>query len=195
MTLLATDRWQAASLVRHGQRGTSLIEVLVSMVVATLALLGMAKLQSLSINQTLNADAQSRAALAVENLASMMKANPGFWKSASLPDPMDIVVDSLNATALSGVGADVLVSATRDCQATGSCSTEEMAAFDLHTLGDQLGKMMSGGTMRIQRLGSALPPSFRVVVSWNEKSMTLGGNETRYGAGIATASYQVLVRP
>ncbi len=177
------------------QKGMSLIEVLVGMVVAALGLMGMARLQSLAINQTLNADAQSYAALATENLSAVMKANRAFWNSGSLASPFEIRIDQNNATVIRGTGAGSLATATKNCQTASDCDSTEVAAFDLRRLAAEVAGFASAGRMEIKRVGSTLPPVFQVTVAWSEKTMSLGGNSTKYGAGVASSRYRILVRP
>ncbi len=180
---------------RSRQTGTSLIEVLIGMVVAALGLMGMARLESLAINQTMNANAQSYAALATENLSAVMKANRAFWSSSALASPFDIRIDQNNATIIRGTGAGSLSTATKSCQTASDCDPAEVAAFDLRRLAVEMAGFASGGRMEIKRVGTALPPIFQVTVSWNEKAMSLGGNSTKYGAGVSSGRYRILVRP
>lgn len=175
------------------QVGTSLIEILVSMVVASLGLLGAAKLQSLAINQTTSANSQSFVAIAVDNLSAMMKSNQSFWRDAAFPDPFSISVAA--AGAVTGTGAGTLATATKDCTTAADCDQAELAAFDLRAIAADFAASTTAGSFQIQRVGSAAPPLFQVTAQWNEKIMSLGGNSTKYGSGASSSSYQVLMRP
>jgi len=177
------------------QLGTSLVEILVSMVVASLGLLGAAKLQSLAINQTTSASSQSFVAIAVDNLSSMMKSNQAYWRNSAFPDPFNISITPGNATLISGTGAGTLAATTKNCGTAANCDEEELAAFDLRAIASDFATSTTGGGFQIQRVGSALPPVFRVTAQWNEKIMSLGGNSTKYGSGTTASNYQVLMRP
>lgn len=177
------------------QLGSSLIEILVSMVVASLGLLGAAKLQSLAINQTTSASSQSFVAIAVDNLSSMMKSNQAYWRNSTFPDPFDISVTPGSATPISGTGAGTLATTTKDCGVATDCNQEELAAFDLRAIASDFATSTTGGGFQIQRVGSVSPPVFRVTAQWNKKIMSLGGNSTKYGSGTTASNYQVLMRP
>jgi len=60
-------------------RGFSLMEVMVALVVSTVGLLGLAKMEALALSSTSVAGSRSLAAIEASSLAAAMHANPGYW--------------------------------------------------------------------------------------------------------------------
>ncbi len=74
--------------------GFSLIEVMVAVLVISIGLLGIAKMQALSLSNTSNSRLRALAAVESGSIASAMQADRGYW------------------TTLTTVGADLTVSIT-----------------------------------------------------------------------------------
>lgn len=173
------------------QQGMSMVEVLIGIVIAGFALLGTAKLQALALNHAFMTSTHTAAAMQASNVIAMMKANPAYWQAVS--DPFDVIVDVNNATQITG---DVALNAsTKDCFTATDCDQLNMAAHNLILWGQSIDGAMPVSSGQITRVGSLVPPRFRVTVSWSEKLMSLGNNATRYGAGITGANYQIVVQP
>ena len=68
-----------SSQTRFGARGFSLIEVLVALVVVSIGLLGIAKMQAIAYSSTGVASKRSLAAIEAASLASSMHANRAYW--------------------------------------------------------------------------------------------------------------------
>lgn len=63
----------------HGQRGFSLIEVLITVLVVSVGMLGLAALQLASIKNTNSAFLRTQATLATADLIDRMRAQPGLY--------------------------------------------------------------------------------------------------------------------
>ena len=98
----------------QAQRGATLLEILITLVLTTIGLLGMASLQTRSINDNFDAQANSRAMFLVTDLAERMRANmPGVWAG------------NYQRTAMTGN-----VYSGADCT-NNVCTPATMAAYDL----------------------------------------------------------------
>jgi type IV pilus assembly protein PilV len=64
---------------RSGAAGFSLVEVMVSLIVLSVGLLGIAKMQALALSSTSSARMRSIAALEASSLASTMSADRTYW--------------------------------------------------------------------------------------------------------------------
>ena len=60
-------------------RGFSLVEVMVALVICSIGLLGLAKLEALALSSTGVASGRALASLEASSLAAAMHANPGYW--------------------------------------------------------------------------------------------------------------------
>src|ERR1700722_10857163 len=66
------------------ERGFSLIEVMVAVVIICIGLLGIAKLQAMSLSNSTMSRQRAIAAIQAASLASSMHANRDFWSSQNL---------------------------------------------------------------------------------------------------------------
>ena len=65
--------------MRRREGGFTLVELLVTMLIVTVGLLGLAKLQATAVSNTSVARTRALMTFQAESLAGMMRANPGFW--------------------------------------------------------------------------------------------------------------------
>ena len=96
---------------RQSQRGFTLLEVLVALVVLSIGLIGLAGLQSASLKQNYNAYLRSQATALAYNMADRIRAN-SLGASSS---------DYHNVTAVQTTG----------CDSTSGCSEATMAQHDM----------------------------------------------------------------
>ncbi len=76
-------RWLTADGRRDGQRGASLIEVLVALLVFSIGLLGLAGLIIVSLRSTQGAYLRTQASVLAQAMGNRMRANPvGVWNGA-----------------------------------------------------------------------------------------------------------------
>lgn len=68
---------------RTRQRGFTLIEILVAMLIVAIGMLGIAKMQAMSYASTGTATFRSLAAIQAASLASAMRANRNYWTAAA----------------------------------------------------------------------------------------------------------------
>lgn len=114
------------SLRKQQQNGSSLIEIMVTVLVFSIGMLGMAALQLTALRSTSDSSQRSQAIWLVQDIAERMRANPSgsiadYTGNASAPDctalPVNQCADRYNPTS------SAVVSAT-------TCSPSQMAAFD-----------------------------------------------------------------
>jgi type IV pilus assembly protein PilV len=115
---------------RIHQRGFTLLEVLIALVIFSLGLLGMAGLLTVSVKTNHSAYLRSQAFLLAQDMADRMRANgPGMWKNKY----------TLNTIATSGTPTAVAFTAltpTTSCQS--SCDETQLATRDLLVWQNQL---------------------------------------------------------
>jgi type IV pilus assembly protein PilV len=64
---------------RRREGGFTLVELLITMLIVTVGLLGLAKLQATAVSNTAVARTRALMTFQAESLAGMIRANPGFW--------------------------------------------------------------------------------------------------------------------
>jgi type IV pilus assembly protein PilV len=182
--------------IRHIGRhsGFSLVEVMVALLIISIGLLGIAKMQALAISTTGSARLRSLGALEAASLASMMRADRTYWaSSATTATPLSIVVNGQNITS-SSAGA-ILVTPPDCSMATGAlCTTpSQMANYDLGNWAISVNKVIPNehATIACQQPAPVAPVPAEPVTC----SISIAWAESNGPASLATPQYTVVVQP
>lgn len=179
------------------QRGFSLVEVLVAVILIAIGLLGNASLQALSLNNTSIARYRSLAAIESDSLAAAMHANAGYWQNAA-----QVPVTAANGFNINGsvVSNSTLNGQTTDCLSA-ACAPVQMAGYDLKQWGAAIASLLPAGIGNVKcSLVGTNPISCVITISWTENNVALNqasGTETgalASGTNV-TQSYSVVVQP
>jgi type IV pilus assembly protein PilV len=123
------------SASRQGAHGFSLVEVLVALVVCGVGLLGLAKMESLSIVSTGVASGRSLAAIQASSLAAAMHANRAYWAAGLAPPVTTIAVPIMPPGGPPGgwIISDPGLNSAASCltPGAGACTPSLMAAYDV----------------------------------------------------------------
>jgi type IV pilus assembly protein PilV len=168
---------------RHGSRGFSLVEVMVALVICSVGLLGLAKLESLALSSTGVASSRSLAAIQASSLAAAMHANPGYWAAGFAP-------------ATTTVSATNNFSSASPCLTAGtsSCVPSAMAAFDLQQWAIQLGNVLPGYYATITCSTGSFPVTCNIQIQWVENAVSANAQQTNM-AGMQVPTYILYVQP
>lgn len=146
---------------RARQRGFTLLEALVTLVIVSVGLLGVLGLQTVSIANTQVSAARSLASLAAENMADRMRANP-------LGEAND---------AYENISHPAAGSKPKDC-ASNLCTVEEVAAYDawewdasLDTKRSASGLPDGRGYVACERSTDGDCRLYRITVVWRERDL------------------------
>ena len=190
--------------MRAAAGGFSLVEIMVAVVVICVGLLGIAKLQSLSMSNTSVARNRSLAAMQAASFASAMHSNREYWASFA---------GGLTATVSGVQGAYVVVSSDGALQAdtiadfgnlntcivtvvgvAPACTAVQLAAFDLaRWWANSLAPMLPAPAQATVScppppLGNPAPPACTIVIQWTEKTVSLNSQEAATETGAAFGS-------
>jgi type IV pilus assembly protein PilV len=163
-----------------------MIEVLVTLIIILLGVLGMAGMQLLAINNTQVARTQSLAAILASSLTASLQVNNPYWRASA--NTTSVVNTTLGTAALNSL--------TANCN-TSTCSPTEMAAYDLKTWGSNVSTLLPSGQGQVTCTGAS-PNICSISVTWNEKNVALH-NQTSGATGdlatstIATQTYRTVV--
>jgi len=169
-----------------------MVEVLVTIVVMSVALLGVAKMQAAALSNTQVSRVRSLIALQAASLASMMHGNRGYWGAGVAP--ASITLAGTTVTDSTGV----LNSVSTDCTTT-ACTPAQQAAYDVN---DWASSMMNpqfpsyGATVACNNVAGQ-PVSCTINVTWSEKYVAIN-TTTAASAASASAvsqSYTLYVEP
>jgi type IV pilus assembly protein PilV len=155
--------------------GFSLVEIMVALIVLSVGLLGIARMQSLALSSTSVASQRSMAAIEAESLAGAMHANRGYWSNSD-PSAATIQVAGSAVTVTAGApNLSTALAAATDCSA-GICTPEKMAAFDLTKWAGDMNGVLPGNYTLVQ-CGNVTPVTCVITVKWAESAMGVNANQ------------------
>jgi type IV pilus assembly protein PilV len=142
-------------------RGFSLLEVLVALVIISIGLIGVAAMQASAFTNTHASQTESMVAMEARSIADAMAANPGYWKSG--PGSVAVASSTLlnNSTLTTAEPANGCINVV--------CTPTQMAAFDLQQWGTDLNKQVPGATGQITCQVGA-PVICTIQVTWQPKT-------------------------
>ncbi len=132
-------------MMKKNSRGFTLLEVLVTLLILTIGLLGLAGLQSTGIRNNLSAYHRSQATQLFYDIADRMRSNAPLASS--------YVVD----TAATGTEK-------AECLTTSGCSSAEMALNDIFIWKNNIAEELPSGVGQIVQAG----PLYTVTISWDD---------------------------
>jgi type IV pilus assembly protein PilV len=154
---------------RTRSTGFSLVEVLVALVVFSVGLLGIAKMEALALATTATSSRRSIAALEASSLAASMHLNRGFWESAAASN-IQITIAGTTVTNLPGGAAPV-------CDYSGGgppapCSAQGLAAYDLQAWANALFLVLPNDAATVQ-CNTSTPLECSIQIQWSEQAVAL----------------------
>ena len=175
----------AGSGYRHA-RGFSLMEVMVALVVSTIGLLGLAKMEALAMSSTGVASSRSLAAIEASSLAAAMHANPGFWQAGT----------AQASYTISGTATTNPYAASPTCTLTGasSCSVQAMAFNDLNQWAGAVSQVLPGYLATISCSQAQFPVTCTIQLQWTENGVAVNVQQTQMGS-LVPAQYILFVQP
>jgi type IV pilus assembly protein PilV len=172
--------------LRTRSAGFSLIEVMVALVVCSIGLLGLAKMESLAISSTSVAGSRSIAAIEASSLASAMHANPGYWAAGLAP-----AITTVSAAPANNFSA----AATCLVAGAGSCGPAPMAFYDLQLWGAALQAVLPGYLATITCTTTLnVPVTCTIQIQWSENAVAGNVQQTNM-AGLNQPTYTLFVQP
>jgi type IV pilus assembly protein PilV len=177
------------------QHGFSLVEVLVALIVVSIGLLGIAKMQALALASTGTAKMRSLAAIEAASLASTMYADHSYWGVLALP-ALNVSVASSGAVTSA---EDSTLNSTKGARppqcasAATPCTAAAIAALDLGEWADSLLTVLPNGTATINCVTN--PGSCKITLQWTENVVTsdVGSNAAATQAQNAAANQAAAV--
>jgi type IV pilus assembly protein PilV len=164
-------------------RGFSLVEVLVALVVCSIGLLGLAKMESLALSSTGVASSRSLAAIQASSMAAAMHANRAYWGSGTAP----------GTTLVDNTAANNFNSAA-NCTAVGTCNNADLVAFyDLKEWAKALQAVLPGYQATITCSKTVFPVNCTIQVTWMENAVA--ANSQQNVTSLQAPTYVVYVEP
>lgn len=173
--------FKSTSLRRRNHSGFTLIEVLVTVVVVSIGLLGLAGLQINGLRASVSSEARSKATLVASDIIERMRANPLGVASSSYAN--------INTAGI-GCGAqpNPFCSNTSSTVAD-NCTPAEMAAFDAWVWACGMpvanGVQPGGVTNQLNQGTGRVVCDSVPCVAGSTYTVTIGWNETNLNTGVA----------
>ncbi len=151
------------------QKGFSIMEVLIAMIVVAIGLLGTAAMQTVSMESTVNSANRTVALYLANDLIDRIRANRAGHDAGNYNDVSTAALDA-------------------DCLTATGCTVEEMAKHDMQEWLTGLDNNLPSGTGTIARNGDA----YLITVSWLERVKKAA---TEADAKFETGTVTLTVRP
>ncbi len=154
------------SLHQSNQRGFSLIEVLVALVVLAIGLLGLASLQMMSIKFNSDSYLRTQATTLAYDIADRMRVNSAATRAGNYTSATKADADAKKAAF------DACVGSTCNCYAGGNCGTANLATYDLGTWYQRVEAALPGATENRPTISfNAATNTATVTVNWRERDL------------------------
>jgi type IV pilus assembly protein PilV len=165
--------------------GFSLVEVLIALIIISIGLLGIAKLQAVALSSTGTAGKRSLAAVEAASIAAAMHAERAYWSLATAP-----ITTTVSGTTIAG-STDANLTTGVDCSVVGNqpCTPVRMAAYDLTTIATSLQTILPNylATISCTQATGATPTVCTITLTWTETAVAANTQGTQ---GAATATFQ-----
>lgn len=168
-------------------RGFSLIEVLVSLIIISVGLLGIAKIQALAYASSGTSNLRSLAAIEASSLASAMRANRAYWAAGTAPASFTISGTTISNGTLAGIATSCLSGST--------CNATAVAAYDLHQWANGVAALLPTPVTTIACPTAVQPINCTIQITWTEKNAVGINNEGAVGPAMQAATYTLYVEP
>jgi type IV pilus assembly protein PilV len=183
----------SAFVSRARSAGFSLVEVLVALIVLSVGLLGIAKMEALALSNTSVASRRSLASIEAASLADSMHANRGYWSTAA---NVAITVAGTQVTNAPGnTGANC---------AAAACAAVDLASYDLQSWANALNSLLPDDQATVG-CNQATPLECTITIQWSEQAIGLHtaqvqaastpANETAANTTIQNPTYTLYVEP
>ena len=194
--------------------GFSLIEVLVAMLVISIGLLGIAKMQALALANTNGGRLRALASIEAGSLVATMQSERNYWGNITANLTITIVGTPGANAATPGssvvTSSDSLQSGTVTCTApttatvgtcTGSlqcvstaapCTAQKMAAYDLQQWAGRVQQVLGSDAVSILCTATTPPVNCQITINWAEATVNSNSGET---GSMSPPSYTVFVNP
>jgi type IV pilus assembly protein PilV len=194
--------------------GFSLVEVMVAVVVICVGLLGIAKMQSLSLSNMTTSRLRSLAAFEAAGLAAAMHTNRDYWAATPANFTINVsttanpVIASSDPALQAGANADLtnLNACVGTAAGAPACpNSVDLAAYDLARWVASLEGLLPNPTAAISCpnvAGALAPTSCTIQVSWSETAVSINQQQVTQQAlgnnanqGFDTPTYLLYVEP
>lgn len=157
------------------ERGFSLVEVMVALIVIAVGLLGIGKMQALAIASTSSARMRSLAAIEAASMAAAMHADRDYWDAT--PPLTTTVTGTAVTSSTAGFPAANANCLDGSTGATLPCTTTELASYDLEQWALALNQLLPSAKVTISCPNATPPLTCTIQISWSENAVAINTTE------------------
>jgi type IV pilus assembly protein PilV len=176
-------------MLRRTARGFTLVEVMVSLIVIAVGLLGIASMQALALSSASNARMRSLAAIEAASLAASMHADRGFWVNQAGAANITIIGPNITADSTGFLAS----TAVCDDVTAMPCATDQIAAYDMQHWAVAVNRLLPTPTTNIT-CAISVPLSCTVDMKWVEGAVGINKQTTAAGL-LQNNEYVLYVQP
>jgi type IV pilus assembly protein PilV len=155
--------------------GFSLVEVMVALVVVSIGLLGIAKMQALALSSTGTAKMRSLASIQAASLASTLRADRSYW--SKITANLTVSVSSTTGAVTAVPDSTLNTAPASHCaSAAAPCTSAQVAAQDLSDWAQTLIAVLPAGSAVVKcNVDATLanPVTCSIQLTWNENVVAL----------------------
>jgi type IV pilus assembly protein PilV len=183
---------------RSSAGGFTLLEVMVALVIISIGMLGIAKMQGLALSNTAASRSRALAAIQASSLAAAMQANRTFWSSATTAPALVSFTTSAGSATITSTGAmqtALTNAAGSQCSGLGQhlsclCATGgsapcyattapySLAANDLFDFGWTLATFLPSANASVVCYPIDSPLDCVITINWSENTVALNSQES-----------------
>ena len=145
------------------ETGFTVIEVLISLLVLSVGMMGLASLQVVGLQNTQGGAQRAQAAFLAYDITDRMRSNPVAVTAGGYNYVGEPGAAAVNAVGCIGIAAN--------------CSAAQLAAFDLAQWQTLLGTYLSGGFGAIATVDNGTTTGVTITVQWADAYTVADGNE------------------
>ncbi|TDK68021.1 type IV pilus modification protein PilV [Sapientia aquatica] len=149
--------------LKQKQLGVSLLEVLIALLIIALGVLGIAKMQALSISNTQVSGSRGLIALQASSIASVLHDNRGYWQTTTPP------CNGPKACTFTGTSTSYFGNVPASCTIASPCTKTAVAAYEFDTRLKNLYQIAPSYGLNINCTAAGGPTSCTIAISWVEK--------------------------
>jgi type IV pilus assembly protein PilV len=175
--------------LRRHAHGFSLVEVLVGMLVISVGLLGVARVQALALSSTGTVRTRSMVAFAASSLAATMSADRKYWAAVQADPAVSVVVTSATVSASD---PDLQSPPGGGCTVSSPCiAAGQLAMQDLHDWAVSLQTLLPANTSPTATVTCQIvtgnPVTCAINIAWTENVVS-----TTYSSNTSSSAQQNL---
>lgn len=184
----------------HAARGFSLVEVMVALIVISVGMLGIAKMQGLALSSTGASRSRALASIEASSLAAAMQANRAYWSLAGAGTLTATVTTSGGTATLASGDATLQAALTAaagsacsgtsvsnlSCLCAASCVAASLAGADLYDWGQSLAGFLPSATATVTCNRTDTPVDCKILISYFENTVSMTSQQAS-AAVVATA--------